>query len=151
MPAETEERCLRCDALLVFAEQTGENISTVLRAWHALLTDDLEALLDQHDPQVEIHPATSHLTKTSQPVYHGYAGIRRCVEDCSKEWRIVPNELQVLGDKVLTLGKLLEKGGKGATHAAAWLFRLEDGKIVLLTGYLDISDAVRELQLEAGG
>jgi len=147
--AEEEERCLRCDALLVFAEESDENVSTVLRAWRALLTDDLDALLDQHDPEVEVHPVTRHMTENVQPVYRGYAGIRRCVADSSREWRFIPHELQSLGDRVLTLGKLLQKGGRGATHAVAWLHRLEDGKIVSFKGYLDLSDALRDLQLES--
>lgn len=145
--AEQEERCLRCEGPLLFEEESNENMNTVLRAWRALLTDDLDALVDQHDPEVEIHPVTSHMTENVQPVYRGYEGIRRCVED-SREWRFVPNELQALGDGVLTLGKLLQKGGKGATHAVAWLHRFKDGKIVLFKGYLDVRDALRELQPE---
>jgi ketosteroid isomerase-like protein len=147
--ADKEERCLHCDAPLGFEQQPDENISTVLHAWRALLTDDLDALLDQHDPSVEVRPAAGHLTQDVQPVYRGHAGIRRCIEAYSRDWTVVPNELQVLGDTVLTLGKVLQKGGKGATHAAAWLHRLKDGKIVSFTGYLDVGDAVRDLQLEA--
>ena len=134
--AENEERCLHCDAPLAFEEQSDENVSTVLRAWSALLTDDLDALIDQHDPDVEIRPATSRLAEGVQPVYRGHAGLRRAIEDCSAEWRIVPRELQVKGDSVVTLGKLLQKGGRGAAHAVAWLFRLQDGKIVSFNGYL---------------
>jgi ketosteroid isomerase-like protein len=146
--AENEERCLHCNASLVFEKQPDENISTVLDAWRALLTYDLDALLDHHDPAVEVRPATTHLAEDVQPVYRGHAGVRRCIEASSREWTMVPHELQVLGDRVLTLGKVLQKGGKGATHAVAWLHRLKDGKIVSFTGYLDVGDAVRDLQLE---
>jgi ketosteroid isomerase-like protein len=146
--AENEERCLHCDAPLVFDQQPDENISTVLHAWRALLTDDLDALLDHHDPSVEVRPATAHLAEDVQPVYRGHAGVRRCVEAFSREWTIVPHELQVLGDRVLTLGKLLQRGGNGQAHAAAWLHRLKDGKIVSFTGYLDEGDAVRNVQPE---
>jgi ketosteroid isomerase-like protein len=147
--AERQERCLHCDGPLAFEEPSDENVSTVLRAWQALLTEDLNALLEQHDPEVEIYPATRHLREDLEPVYRGYAGIQRAIEDCSAEWRVIPNELQALGDGVLTLGKLLQKGGKGATHAVAWLFRLKDGKIVSFKGYLNVGDALRDLQLEA--
>jgi ketosteroid isomerase-like protein len=147
--AENEERCLHCDAPLAFEQQPDENISTVLDVWRALLTDDLEALIDQHDPSVEVRPATTHLVEDVQPVYRGHSGVRRCVEAFSREWTMVPHELQVLGDRVLTLGKVLQKGGRGATHAVAWLHRLKDGKIVSFTGYLDVGDAVRDLQVEA--
>jgi ketosteroid isomerase-like protein len=147
--AQEEDRCLHCDAQLVFEGESEENVSTVFRAWRALLTDDLDALLDQHDPEVEIRPVTTHVTEDVQPVYRGYAGIRRCIEESSREWRIVPDEVQALGDGVLTFGKLLQRGGKGATHAVAWLHRLKDGKIVSFKGYLDVRDALRDLQLDA--
>jgi ketosteroid isomerase-like protein len=146
---ERQERCLHCNAPLFFEEPSDENVSTVLRAWQALLSEDLDALLEQHDPEAEIYPATRHLTEHLQPVYRGYAGIRRAIEDCSGEWRVIPDEVQSVNNGVLTLGKLLQKGGKGATHAVAWLFRLRDGKIVSFKGYLDVGDALRDLQLEA--
>jgi ketosteroid isomerase-like protein len=145
---EEQERCLRCDGLLVLEEQGEESVSTVSRAWNRWLSGDLDGFVDENDPEVEIRPGTAEVAERVQPFYRGHAGLRRYIEDCSGDWEILPNELQTFGDRVLTLGRLLKKGAKGASHAVAWVFQVKEGKIVSAHGYLNPADALRDLQSE---
>lgn len=143
---EEEECCLRCDGPLVFDEQEDENVSTVRRAWARWLAGDVEGLLDQHDPEVEMRPVRADEMDNVQPVYRGHEGIRRFVEDWSPDWEILPNELQAFGgDRVLTLGRLLQKGAKRETYAVAWVFQVKERKIVSTHGYMNPADALRAL------
>jgi ketosteroid isomerase-like protein len=144
---EKKERCLRCDGLLVLEEEGADSVSTVRRAWAMWLSGDVDGFLDQNDPDAEIRPGTTEVTGV-RPVYRGHAGIRRCMEDCS-DWELAPNELQTFGDRVLTLGRLLQKRAKGASYAVAWVFHVKEGKIVLTQGYLNPADALRDLRSEA--
>jgi ketosteroid isomerase-like protein len=121
----------------------------VERAWSTYLAGDLDGFLDQHHADVEIQPLTRRPTESVEPRYRGHAGVRRCVEDCAQSWEIFPGELQTFGENVLTLGRLVEKGGRGETYAAAWVHRIEDGKIASLRAYLEPGDALKDLQADA--
>lgn len=59
------------------------------------------------------------------------------------------DELRTHGDRVPTLGGLVQKGREGAIYAFAWVSRVRRGKIVSFKGCLDPSDALRDLQPEA--
>jgi ketosteroid isomerase-like protein len=85
-------------------------------------------------------------------VYSGHAGLRRFWADAleaSADIRVDASHFRDAGDLVLVLGELTGKGAtSGAPFAAplAWLFEVEDRKIVRGQDYLDQQQA-----LEAAG
>lgn len=145
---EMEDACLHCGGPLVFDDQ-DDSISTVRRAWSTLLAHDVDGIFDQHDPEVEIQPAATHLDESVEPVYRGHEGLRRWMDDCSGRWKMVPNELQTHGDHVLTRGRLVQRGKEDANYAVAWISRVRRGKVVSFKGYLNPSEALHDLQVEA--
>jgi hypothetical protein len=139
------KRCMQCEGELIVVDQVEDNVGTIRHAWDRWLAGDIDGLVAQHHPEAEAHPRLGHLLDDVDPVYRGLKGIRRCLEDCLGACEASPNELRGFGDRVLTLGQVLLKETK-ESHSVAWIFRLREGKILSLHGYLDPAEALRDLE-----
>jgi ketosteroid isomerase-like protein len=141
------KRCLNCEGELVAADdQVEANVGAVRQAWDKWLTRDIDGLVDQHHPEAEVRWLRCQVFENAEPVYRGHTGIRRCLEDCLDACEAFPYELRGVGDRVLTLGDLLVKDGAEETLSVAWIFRVREGKILSLHGYLNPAEALRDLE-----
>jgi ketosteroid isomerase-like protein len=123
--------------------------AVVLRLIDATNRRDLDALLDQYHPEMEMHTAWAG---DFEPVYRGREELTRAAEQWFEPWselRIEPYELIDLGgDQFVALAKWHGRGrGSGVeveTDGAA-RSTLREGKIVRIDWIGDVAAALREL------
>jgi ketosteroid isomerase-like protein len=140
-------RCLRCEGELAVADdQVEANVGAVRQAWDRWLAGDIDGVVDQHHPEAEVRWLRCQVFENAEPVYRGHTGIRRCLEDCLDACEAFPSELRGFGDRVLTLGELVMKDEAEEKLSVAWIFRVREGKILALHGYLNPAEALRDLE-----
>ncbi len=126
-----------------------ENVEANKRAVEAANRRDLEAMLEEFDPEVEWHPEVVGL---GSEVYRGAEGIRELFGDMSET---IPDaffevsEIRDLGDRLLSFGRLRAHGmesGAPTEVPFAQLVDFRDNKATVLRTFLDPKEA-----LEAAG
>jgi ketosteroid isomerase-like protein len=126
-----------------------ENVEAYKRAVEAGNRGDLEALLEELDPEVEWYPQVVGL---GSEVYRGAEGIREVFADMDET---IPGavlqvgEIRDLGDRLLSFGRLRAHGSEsGAPTEVPFnqLIHFRDGKATVLRTFLDPKEA-----LEAAG
>ncbi len=126
-----------------------ENVEAYKRAVEAGNRGDLEALLEELDPEVEWYPQVIGL---GSEVYRGAEGIREVFADMGET---IPGavlqvgEIRDLGDRLLSFGRLRAHGiESGAPTEVPFnqLIYFRDGKVTVLRTFLDPKEA-----LEAAG
>ena len=126
-----------------------ENVEAYKRAVEAANRRDVEAMLEEFDPQVEWYPAVVGL---GSEVYRGAEGIREMFRDMNET---IPDaffevsEIRDLGDRLLSFGRLRARGSEsGAPTQVPFnqLVHFTDGKATVLRTFLDPAEA-----LEAAG
>jgi ketosteroid isomerase-like protein len=122
-------------------------LEVVARSVQAFNRRDLEALLDTFDPAVELSPFSAQLTGAT---YRGEAGVRQWLDDIAdewSEWRVVLDEVRPIGDRVLSLGRVLARGretGVDVEVPAAFVSTVRDGRITRLDSFGDAARALAE-------
>jgi ketosteroid isomerase-like protein len=125
----------------------GDNVETVRRAFEAFDTRDIEALLALSDPDCEWLPFRAQLEGS---VYRGHEGVRRFVADMDEDWsefRIDPDEIRDLGDRVLVIGvvhALARGSGVRVENLAGFVLDVRDGRVARLVSYSDPGAARRD-------
>ena len=129
-----------------------ENVEAIRRAVDAYNRRDLDALLEELDPEIEWHPLLQVLLGGEATVYRGHEGARELYRDLDEafaESYSEQSEIRDLGEQVVAIGRL---GGRGRESGArtettiVWLVEFRNGKAVRVREYLDPADA-----LEAAG
>ena len=126
-----------------------ENVEVYERAVDATDRRDLDALLDEFDPDVEWHSA---LVGMGTQVYRGKEGVREVFRDLDENFTgMVVEFLEVrdLGDRVQALGRLRARGHESGVQAEGSFNQVVDfknGKVIRLRSFLDRQEA-----LEAAG
>lgn len=129
-----------------------EHIDAFQRALYQLERRDVEAILDELDPEVEWHPAFTALLGGEESVYRGHEGAREVIRqfwDVFSEAHFAVFEIRDLGDTVLAIGTMRVRGvASGAETESPWayLVRFENGKAISIRVYTDPAKA-----LEAAG
>jgi ketosteroid isomerase-like protein len=126
-----------------------ENVEAYKRAVEAANRGDLEALLEELDPEVEWYPQVVGL---GSEVYRGAEGIREVFADMGEtipDAVLQVGEIRDLGDRLLSFGRLRAHGSEsGAPTEVPFnqLIHFRDGKATVLRTFLDPNEA-----LEAAG
>ena len=126
-----------------------ENVEAYKRAVEAANRRDLEALLEELDPEVEWYSAVVGMGST---VYRGAEGIREMFDDADEtiaDAFFEVSEIRDLGDRLLSLGHLRAHGRESGVQTEASFNQLvdfTDGKATVLRTFLDPKEA-----LEAAG
>jgi len=103
-----------------------DQVGIVERTLAAFGRRDLEALLGEVDPVIDVRPAV--VGGLEGTVYRGHAGLRDFVADVDAAWRefrVETEEFRDLGDTVLVLGRTLARGtesGVSLDTASAYVF-----------------------------
>ena len=128
-----------------------ENVEAYKRAVEAANRRDLEALLEDLDPEVEWYPQVVGL---GSEVYRGAEGIRELFADMEET---IPDaffevfEIRDLGDRLLSFGRLRAHGSEsGAPTEVPFnqLIHFRDGKATVLRTFLDPKEALEAAGLE---
>jgi ketosteroid isomerase-like protein len=125
-----------------------ENVEVVKRAREAANRGDIEALLEELDPEVEWHPAMQALLGGEATVYRRHEGVREMFRDfygAFAELHVAVSRTEDLGDRVVMIGRLRARGKEsGAQIESAWgsVTEVKNGKGIRVWTYLDHEEAL---------
>jgi ketosteroid isomerase-like protein len=127
-----------------------ENVEAYKRAVEASNRLDIEALLEELDPEVEWHSAVAGM---GGEVYRGVEGVRELFRDAAEVFTRVTfevSDIRDLGDRVLALGRLRARGHESGVQTEVSFNQLvdfKDGKAVRVRTYLDHKEALEAAEL----
>jgi ketosteroid isomerase-like protein len=120
---------------------SGPNVETVRRLFESFARQDLDAVIEIFDPEVEFKPLSGQ-----GRVYHGREQVRGYFEDlAARGGQIEATSHQFIekDDFVVVLGSYRLRDPAGFTDSsAAWVMKLRDGSIVESSGYSVSADAL---------
>ena len=139
----------------VLGEETPGPSAAVLveRIYEAFVSRDADALLEIMGPEIEFYGPTATVLNEGK-CYRGHEGIRRYLRDADLLWQrleITPSQFREVGNHVVVLGHVRARAHDGLEldTAAAWVWRVQAGKVVWGCAYGD-QDAMPS-SLQEGG
>jgi ketosteroid isomerase-like protein len=129
-----------------------ENVETFKRAVEAANRRDVEALLEELDPEVEWRPGMPALLGGEATMYRGREGVRELWRDLYAafiEIHVEFPEIRDLGERVVAIGRIRARGKESGAETEspfAYLVQVKNGKAIWVGTYLDPKKA-----LEAAG
>jgi ketosteroid isomerase-like protein len=126
-----------------------ENVEDFRRALDAFNRRDVEALLEELDPEVEWHPALPVLVGGEATVYRGHEGVREMLRDLYEafaENHVELSEIRYLGDRLVAIGRTRARGNEsGAETESPWagVTEYKDGRAIRIRTYLDPNEALK--------
>jgi ketosteroid isomerase-like protein len=129
-----------------------EDVEGFKRAVEAGNRADVEAVLEELDPDVEWHPALIASLEAEATVYRGHDGVRewfRAASETFPERHTEAEEIRNLGDRIVAIGRIRMRGkasGAETESPIAYLVEYGNGKATQVRSYLDPQEA-----LEAAG
>jgi ketosteroid isomerase-like protein len=128
------------------------NVEAFKRAVEANNSRDVEAFLEELDPDVEWHPGLPALLRGETTVGRGHEGARELLRDVYEALAVFHLEIadiRDLGDVIVAFGRMRARGREsGAEIESPWYYvvQYKNGKATLIRTYLDRNEA-----LEAAG
>ena len=125
-----------------------ENVELTRRATDAYNRRDVDAMLEQLDPEVEWHSALSILLSGKRTVYRGHRGVRewfRELDQVVDKIHIEYTDIRELGDRVIAIGHIRTRGrgsGVETESLVATVSDVKNGKVVRVRSYLDLDEAL---------
>jgi ketosteroid isomerase-like protein len=122
----------------------------VRRLFDAFAARDVEALLEIVDPEIEFFGPTAMAVNEGR-CYRGRDGMRRYMRDAEALWEkleLDPQKYRVVGSHVVALGRVRARARDGLEidTAAAWVWRIEHGRVTWGCAYGDPDEMPRSLQ-----
>ena len=134
---------------------SDENLAAFKRAIDAANHDDIEALLDEVDPEAEWpHPAFHVALGGEATIYRGHDGVRKVIQDLRDlfdEVEVSISEARDLGGRVVVMGTISGRGSEsGADVKSPWgaVVDFMDGKAIRISDYLDPKEALEAAGIE---
>lgn len=128
-----------------------ENVEAFRRCADAFLRGDVDAALEELDPEIEWHDALPMLLEGETTVYRGHVGVRDLQHELSKaiEYEVEFTEIRDLGDRIVATGRLRTRGrGSGIETESSYGMVCDwaNAKATHVWTYVDADEA-----LEAAG
>ncbi len=129
-----------------------ENVETFKRGLDAYNRQDVEAMLEVADPEIEWQPGTLTGLGGEAAVYRGHEGIRegfRDLYDAMGESRLEYPEIRDLGDRIVGIGRVCARGRESGAETEsphASVVDYKNGRAIRVRSYFDPKAA-----LEAAG
>ncbi len=125
------------------SEANVDLVRRVFMAWQAGAIDRLDELMA---PDIEWRPTA--LSESGHDVFRGREGVHEWITIVSSRGAEIRNEIaemRDLGDRVLVLGRVIEKVDERTRVDAelAWLFHIWDGKVIRGQGFVSRTEAYR--------
>ena len=130
-----------------------QNVEAFKRAVEANNRRDVDALVEELDPEVEWHPGLPALLGGEATVYWGHEGARQLFRDLYEalaELHLEFSEILELDDLIVAIGRIRVRGREGGAEAEApwnYVVQFKNGKAVLIRTYLDPKDALEAVGL----
>jgi ketosteroid isomerase-like protein len=125
------------------------DFEVIRRAWDGFTRGDIESVLDNLDPDVELVPFGASMEGKA---YRGHDGVREWWREIQANWaefQTLPEEFRHVEDRVLVFGKWIARGKTSGVHldvAATWVVEVRDGKITRWQTYTDRDEALEALR-----
>jgi ketosteroid isomerase-like protein len=129
-----------------------ENVEAAQRAFDAFNRGDIEAVLQELDPEVEWHSGVLVPFEGEGKIYRGHEGYRdlwRDLHGAFAEFHLQYSEIRDLGDRIVAIGRAHTRGMKSGVETESpicWVVDMKNGKASRVLTYLDPKEA-----LEAAG
>ncbi len=120
-----------------------ENVEAFKRGTEAANRRDIDALLEEFDPEVEWHPAILTGLGGEAAVYRGHEGVRKGIRDVYEalgETHLDYPEIRDLGDRVVGIGSIRARGSESGAETESPYVNVVDfknGKATLIRAFLD--------------
>jgi ketosteroid isomerase-like protein len=130
-----------------------ENVEAIRRGTDAYNRGDIDATLEELDPEVEWRPLLQVLVGGEATVYRGHEGVRELFRDFDEtftELQAEQSEFRDLGEQVVAIGHIRARGresGASTETAIVWLLEFRNGKAIRIREYLDPADALEAARL----
>ena len=127
---------------------SDENVEAFKRFIAAFNRRDLEAILEEVDPNVEWRPASAVALGGEATVYRGHAGVPDALRDLYGSFtrlEIEISEYREAGEAVVGTGQINTRGkGSGAEVVSPFsaLMEFKNAKAINIRSYLDPKDAI---------
>jgi ketosteroid isomerase-like protein len=124
-----------------------ENVESFKRGLGAYNRRDLDALMEELDPDVEWHPALAVLLGGEQTVFRGYQGVLESIQEEDEAlamYQVEISEIRDLGNSLLAIGCARVRGKESGVPTESPFCALcdyRDGKLIRLRTYLDLKEA----------
>jgi uncharacterized protein len=125
-----------------------ENVEAFNRAVAAYNCRDIDAFLEQFDPEAEWHSLTQVMFGGEHAVYQGHRGIRegvREIDEVLEDMQVDCLEIRDLGEAILVIGRVRGRGkasGIDIESPIHWVVEFADGRVVQMRDYLDFASAI---------
>ncbi len=129
-----------------------ENVEAFKRTVEAGNRRDIDAVVEELDPEVEWHPALLASLEGGATVYRGREGVREWFRDVYEDLGEIHQEyeeIRDLGGRVIAIGHIRTRGkasGAETESPIAYVVEYKNGKATRIQSYLDPQEA-----LEAAG
>src|SRR5262245_37742953 len=129
-----------------------ENVEAFKRGFAAFNRRDLEANLDELDPEVVQHLSLFTMLGGGLTVYRGHDGVRELYRDLGEgfaEFRVEITEIRDVGERIVAIGQLRGRGrasGAEVQSPIGYVVELRNGKAIRIDDFFDPAEA-----LEAAG
>ena len=126
-----------------------ENVEAFRRGLEAGNRGDVEALLEELDPEVEWHSALHALLGGEQTVFRGHDGVREMMRDLNEAFEEIHqeiSEIRDLGDRLVAFGRSHARGkasGADVGTPIAFVTEFKNGKAISIRGYYDRNEALK--------
>jgi ketosteroid isomerase-like protein len=128
----------------------ADNAGLVRRLFDAFAERDVDALIEVLAPEIEFFGPTATAVNEGR-CYRGHEGMHRYLRDAEILWErleLDPQKLREVGSHVVVLGRIRARARDGLEidGPAAWVWRVEGGKITWGCAYGDPDQMPRGLQ-----
>ncbi len=130
---------------------SAENIQLIRKLVEAFNVRDIDSVLQDMQPDVELHPLRAQLERKA---YRGHDGVREMLADFDQDWESIQvnaEEFRDADDEVVVLGRLRARGrasGIDLDVPMGFVWTLRDGKVLRIRSFSDQTDALRAAGLE---
>jgi ketosteroid isomerase-like protein len=130
------------------------NVEAFKRVVEAANRRDVEAALEELDPEVEWHPVIQVLLRGEATVYRGHQGVRDVLREADEAWAETHyefSEIRDLGDRIVAIGRFRARGKESAAEVESplgYVVQFKNGKAIRMWSYLDPNEALEAAGLE---
>lgn len=131
-----------------------ENVEAFKRAVDAYNRRDVEAALEEIDPELEFHSALQLMLGGEATVYRGHEGVRELVRDLDSafaELQVGISEIRDLDERIVAIGPLRGRGKESGAQVEAplgWMVEFKNGKMTRIRSSLDPKEALQAAGLQ---
>jgi ketosteroid isomerase-like protein len=130
-------------------------VALIEQMFEAFAVRDIAALLEMMAPEIEFFGPTATVLNEGK-CYRGHDGIQRYFHDADQLWsrlEIEPERFREVGNHVVVMGRVRASARDGLEldTPAAWVWRVEHGKVAWGCVYGDRTTMPRSLQEGAQG